>query len=260
MLVERALERAADGRARRCDDHGSGIVVSPSSGSVTARLYALAPTNAGSADSGNVGAPVPAVTAWPAWSEVESAEPAFAARVRALLDAEKHKTIATLRADGGPRISGIEVAVRRRRAHLRVDARRAQGRRSAPRSAVRPAQRLGGPAGGRRGRRGRAMPRSRASPCPRGRSRAWRVSCSAPTCARSCSPCSRPRGARPCASSRGLRAGASLRRAGVSGSARGRRPCRCASSARSSHHRPMLGHAHRARRRSDRSAPSPRRE
>ena len=44
------------------------------------------------------------------WSEVESAEPAFAARVRALLDAEKHKTIATLRADGGPRISGIEVA------------------------------------------------------------------------------------------------------------------------------------------------------
>jgi len=44
------------------------------------------------------------------WSEVESAEPVFAARVRALLDAEKHKTIATLRADGGPRISGIEVA------------------------------------------------------------------------------------------------------------------------------------------------------
>lgn len=43
------------------------------------------------------------------WSEVEAAEPAFAARVRALLDAQKHKTIATLRADGSPRISGIEV-------------------------------------------------------------------------------------------------------------------------------------------------------
>ncbi len=43
------------------------------------------------------------------WSEVEAAEPAFAARVRALLDAHKHKTIATLRADGSPRISGIEV-------------------------------------------------------------------------------------------------------------------------------------------------------
>ena len=43
------------------------------------------------------------------WSAVEAAEPEFAARVRALFDAEKHKTIATLRADGSPRISGIEV-------------------------------------------------------------------------------------------------------------------------------------------------------
>lgn len=32
----------------------------------------------------------------------------FAARVRALFDAGRHKTIATLRADGSPRISGIE--------------------------------------------------------------------------------------------------------------------------------------------------------
>jgi hypothetical protein len=45
-----------------------------------------------------------------AWQDVEKAEPAFAARVRALLDARKHKTIATVRADGSPRISGIEVA------------------------------------------------------------------------------------------------------------------------------------------------------
>ena len=45
------------------------------------------------------------------WSEVEAAEPAFAARVRTVLDAEKHKTIATLRADGSPRISGIEVQI-----------------------------------------------------------------------------------------------------------------------------------------------------
>jgi hypothetical protein len=43
------------------------------------------------------------------WEDVEREEPAFAARVRALLDARKHKTIATLRADGSPRISGIEV-------------------------------------------------------------------------------------------------------------------------------------------------------
>jgi hypothetical protein len=42
------------------------------------------------------------------WSEIEKAEPQFAAKVRALFDARTHKTIATLRADGSPRISGIE--------------------------------------------------------------------------------------------------------------------------------------------------------
>src|SRR5690606_8910250 len=36
------------------------------------------------------------------------AAPEFAKRVRALFDAHRHKTIATLRADGSPRISGIE--------------------------------------------------------------------------------------------------------------------------------------------------------
>ena len=43
-----------------------------------------------------------------AWRNVEEAEPEFAQRVRALFDAHRHKTIATLRADGSPRISGIE--------------------------------------------------------------------------------------------------------------------------------------------------------
>jgi hypothetical protein len=43
-----------------------------------------------------------------AWQDVEQAEPVFAQRVRALFDAHRHKTIATLRADGSPRISGIE--------------------------------------------------------------------------------------------------------------------------------------------------------
>src|SRR5690242_11168590 len=42
------------------------------------------------------------------WSEVEKEAPEFAAKVRAALDARKHKTIATVRADGSPRISGIE--------------------------------------------------------------------------------------------------------------------------------------------------------
>jgi hypothetical protein len=43
-----------------------------------------------------------------AWQDFEQAEPEFAHRVRALFDAHRHKTIATLRADGSPRISGIE--------------------------------------------------------------------------------------------------------------------------------------------------------
>jgi hypothetical protein len=44
------------------------------------------------------------------WSEFESAAPELAEKVRALLDAHKHKTIATLRRDGSPRISGTETA------------------------------------------------------------------------------------------------------------------------------------------------------
>ena len=43
-----------------------------------------------------------------AWHDFELAAPEFAQRVRALFDAHKHKTLATLRADGSPRISGIE--------------------------------------------------------------------------------------------------------------------------------------------------------
>jgi hypothetical protein len=42
------------------------------------------------------------------WQDLDAAEPEFARRVRALFDAHRHKTIATLRADGSPRISGIE--------------------------------------------------------------------------------------------------------------------------------------------------------
>ena len=45
-----------------------------------------------------------------AWHDVERAEPEFARRVQGLFDAHRHKTIATLRADGSPRISGIEAA------------------------------------------------------------------------------------------------------------------------------------------------------
>jgi Pyridoxamine 5'-phosphate oxidase len=43
-----------------------------------------------------------------AWRDFEQAEPQFARRVRSLFEAHRHETIATLRADGSPRISGIE--------------------------------------------------------------------------------------------------------------------------------------------------------
>jgi hypothetical protein len=44
------------------------------------------------------------------FSDVEAEEPEFAARVRAAFDAHRHKFLATLRADGSPRISGLEMA------------------------------------------------------------------------------------------------------------------------------------------------------
>jgi Pyridoxamine 5'-phosphate oxidase len=46
----------------------------------------------------------------PRWTEFEAAAPDLAKRVRARLDAHTHKTIATLRRDGSPRISGTETA------------------------------------------------------------------------------------------------------------------------------------------------------
>jgi Pyridoxamine 5'-phosphate oxidase len=42
------------------------------------------------------------------WADVERSELAFAAAVRQRLAAHRHKLIATLRADGSPRISGVE--------------------------------------------------------------------------------------------------------------------------------------------------------
>jgi len=45
------------------------------------------------------------------WREFEESAPEFAARVRAMFDAHRHKTMATVRADGSPRISGIEATV-----------------------------------------------------------------------------------------------------------------------------------------------------
>jgi hypothetical protein len=43
------------------------------------------------------------------WREIQTDAPDFAARVRRCFDAGTHKTIATLRRDGSPRISGTEL-------------------------------------------------------------------------------------------------------------------------------------------------------
>ena len=43
------------------------------------------------------------------FADVAQQEPEFAARVRAAFDAHGHKLLATLRADGSPRISGLEM-------------------------------------------------------------------------------------------------------------------------------------------------------
>ena len=43
------------------------------------------------------------------WSEIEAEAPELAAQARGFLDAYVHKTLATLRRDGSPRISGSEV-------------------------------------------------------------------------------------------------------------------------------------------------------
>ena len=43
------------------------------------------------------------------WAEFEATEPRFAEKVRKLLSSRKHLTMATLRKDGSPRISGTEI-------------------------------------------------------------------------------------------------------------------------------------------------------
>jgi hypothetical protein len=52
------------------------------------------------------------MTGMASWNEIEAAEPEFAKTVRGLFDAHKHKVLATLRRDGSPRVSGIELEFR----------------------------------------------------------------------------------------------------------------------------------------------------
>src|ERR1044071_8749323 len=73
------------------------------------------------------------------WGEIEREAPELTALARSFFDALKHKTLATLRRDGAPRLDGSG----------------RQGGRPAPRPALRAAQRLARPGGVARGREDR---------------------------------------------------------------------------------------------------------
>ena len=45
----------------------------------------------------------------PSWGQIEAEAPELAARAREMFDAYTHKTLATIRRDGSPRISGTEI-------------------------------------------------------------------------------------------------------------------------------------------------------
>ncbi len=44
------------------------------------------------------------------WAEVAASAPEFADSVRRIFESRRHKTLATLRKDGSPRVSGIELS------------------------------------------------------------------------------------------------------------------------------------------------------
>jgi hypothetical protein len=72
------------------------------------------------------------------WQQFEAADPELAALVREAFGVRKHATMATLRSDGGPRISGTEVELRDGQVLLGMpaDSRKAGDLRRDPRVAV----------------------------------------------------------------------------------------------------------------------------
>lgn len=73
-----------------------------------------------------------------AWQEFAAAEPVLAAEVAALFGAHKHHTMATVRRDGSPRISGteVELADGEMRLGMMLGSRRAADLRADPRLAI----------------------------------------------------------------------------------------------------------------------------
>ena len=72
------------------------------------------------------------------WRDVELAAPALAAAVRARFDAHRHKILGTVRADGSPRLSGIETTFKDGELWLGMmpNSRKAQDLRRDPRLAL----------------------------------------------------------------------------------------------------------------------------
>jgi hypothetical protein len=66
------------------------------------------PTTRHSPRPADVSAPGCSIAGMASFSDIETEEPAFAARVKAAFDAHGHKILATLRRNGAPRVSGIE--------------------------------------------------------------------------------------------------------------------------------------------------------
>jgi hypothetical protein len=74
----------------------------------------------------------------PSWSEFERAAPELAEKVRRRMDAHTHKTLATVRRDGSPRISGTEMEIAEGEAWIGSmwQARKAQDLQRDPRFAI----------------------------------------------------------------------------------------------------------------------------
>jgi len=58
------------------------------------------------------------VIAVASWGELEATVPEFASRLRSLMTSRKHLTMATVRRDGSPRISGTEVELAGGQLHI----------------------------------------------------------------------------------------------------------------------------------------------
>ena len=87
----------------------------------------------------------PPCTPMASWSEFAAAAPELAERVQERFDAHKHKTMATLRKDGAPRISGTECQFKDGELWIGSMWKARQGARPAARPALRDAQRHRGP-------------------------------------------------------------------------------------------------------------------